>query len=169
MGEQRRSSELVIAEGESEDLSMFGGFERRKLEKRKRETLSAIRGQQLNFEAMVQRAQIAGDALNETFLTSVRGRLAEIEQRANQETNIDELNDLIEDAEQQGQLRAYICPRAEISDEGSPNIDVMGEWSVPRTVVANLRASLGKKLENADKHLEAARGALRALFEEFDS
>ena len=75
MSEQRGSTELVIAEGESEDLSMFGGFGRRKLEKRKRETLSAIRGQQLNFEAMVQRAQIAGDALNETLLASVRGRL----------------------------------------------------------------------------------------------
>ncbi len=58
---------------------MFGGFGRRKLEERKRDTLSAIRGQQLHFEAMVQRAQIAGDALNETFLTSVRGCLAEIE------------------------------------------------------------------------------------------
>jgi hypothetical protein len=38
---------------------MFGGFGRRKLEERKRDTLSAIRGQQLHFEAMVQRAQIA--------------------------------------------------------------------------------------------------------------
>jgi hypothetical protein len=148
---------------------MFGGFKSRKFEKRKREALSAIRGQQLGFEAMVQRAQIAGDAVNETFLTSVRGRLSEIEQKANQETNIDELDDLIEDAEQQGQLRAYICPRAEISDEGSLNIDVMEEWNVPKSAIARLRASLGKKLENADKDAESARSALRALFEEFDS
>jgi hypothetical protein len=148
---------------------MFGWLRRRKLEKRKREVLSAIRGQLLGFETMVQRAQIAGDALDEVLLGSVRGSLTEIEQRANQETNIDELDDLVEDAEQQGQMRAYICPRAEISDEGSLKIDVMGEWNVPKTVIANLRASLGKKLENAEKDLEGARSALRALFEEFDS
>ncbi|MGA2606630.1 MAG: hypothetical protein ABSH01_04135 [Terriglobia bacterium] len=131
--------------------------------------MSAIRGEQLNFEAMVQRAQIAGDAVGETFLKSVRDRLAEIEQRVAQETNIDELDGLIDDAEQQGQLRAYICPHAEIADEGNLDIDVMEEWNVPKTVIARLRASLGKKLENADKDVESARSALRALFEEFDS
>src|SRR5271157_1286617 len=114
----------------------------KKLEAQRTETLSAVREEQLSFETMLQRAQKAGDDPDEAFLRGVRERLAEIEQRTNQETNIDEIEALIEDAEQQGQLRAYICPRVEIRDEGALAIDLMEEWNVPKTVIAKLRGSL---------------------------
>jgi len=79
------------------------------------------------------------------------------------------MNDLIDDAEQQGQMRAYICPLAEIPDEGRMAIDVIEEWNVPKAVITRLRNSLGQKLEKAEAQPELARGALRALFEEYDS
>src|SRR5689334_23602088 len=84
----------------------FDTRELKKLEKRRKEVLSAIRGERLNFQAMVQRAQYAGEIPDIAFLTTVRERLADIEEKTNQETNIDELNLLVEDAERQGQLRA---------------------------------------------------------------
>lgn len=145
---------------------MFDQYRQRKLERRRQEALSRIRGQQVNFDAVVQRAQITGDAINEAFIATVHQGLAEIAQRASQETDIDELDSLIEDAEQQGQLRAYVCPRAEIADEGNLAIDMMEEWNVPKTVTTRLRNSLGKKLENVDDvaHLVPTLGVSKITF-----
>src|SRR5215813_12753168 len=149
----------------------LGGLEkkRKKLEKHRRETLSTIRGEQLNFEAMSQRVGRAGDTLDGTLVSDVLNRLKEIERQAREATGIDDLDDLAEDAEQQGQLRAYICPRAEIEQEGYLVIDLMGDWGVPRPVITKLENLLGRKLKNADRDPVAARSALRALFEEQDS
>lgn len=147
-------------------------FEQRKAKKldaRRRKTLSAIRGERLLFDSMMQRARQNGDHPNDGFVADVLGRLTEIEQRANQETDLDELGDLISDAEQQGQLRAYICPIREVHDEGSVVIDLMGEWGIRKSVIFGLRSSLGKKLSDAAADPEAARSALRALFDEQDS
>jgi len=47
--------------------------------------------------------------------------------------------------------------------------DLVEEWGVPKTSIKKLRDLLGKKLEKADTNPEAARSALRALFEEQDS
>jgi hypothetical protein len=142
---------------------------KKKLEKWRRDTLSSIRAERVTFETMLQRARRAGDTPDETFLKSVQGHLTEIEQRAEKETDLNELDNLVEEAEKQGQLRAYICPRAEICDEGTLVIDLIEEWNVPKTVIAKLRDSLGQKLRRADVELESARSALRALFEESDS
>jgi hypothetical protein len=82
---------------------MFNQRKREKLEKRRREVLSTIRGEQLTFEAMVQRAQRYEETPDAAFLTSVRTNLADIEQKATKETDIDELDCLSGDAEKQGQ------------------------------------------------------------------
>ncbi len=142
---------------------------KKQLAKCRRDTLSSIRAERLTFETMLQRARRVGDTPDEAFLKSVRDRLAEIEQRAERETEIDELDNLVEDAEKQGQLRAYICPPAEIQDDGNLAIDLMEEWSVPRSVITKLRGSLGQKLANAGADVEAARSALRTIFGEYDS
>ena len=117
----------------------------------------------------MQRAQVAGDTPDDTLVRNVLERLAEIEQRANQEKDIDELDELEKDANQQGQLRAYICPSAEITDEGNLSIDLIEEWTVPKTVITKLRGSLGEKLKRADTDPDVARGALRAIFEQHNS
>lgn len=148
---------------------MFDQGKRKKIEGRRRDIQSAIRGERLAFESMVQRAEIAAEPLFDPFLASVRQRLEQLVADVSRETDLDELDSLEEDAERQGQLRAYICPRAEIRDEGVLAIDLMAEWNVPKAVIVNLRGSLGPALKKADKDLEAARGALRAIFEEQDS
>jgi len=148
---------------------MFEQYKRKKLEKHRSETLSAIRGERLTFEAMVQRARIAGDTPDNAVLTSVPERLAEIEQRANQETNLGELDALIGDAEKQGQLRAYICPSAEIRNEGTLAIDLMEEWNVPKTKIDKLRRLVEPQLQKADIDPGPGRSALRDIFDESDS
>jgi len=131
--------------------------------------LSSIRGEQLALDAMAQRATIAGETPDPTLLADTRQRLAEIEDRAKQETDNNELDGLVEDAQQQGQFRAYLCPLKELSNEGLLTFDLMEEWSIPKTVTAKLRALLGPKLANAETEPHAARGALRQVFEECDS
>jgi hypothetical protein len=91
----------------------------KKIEGRRKGVLSAIRAEKLRFETMAQRARIVGETPSETVLTGVYERLNEFEQAANKAISIDDFDDLIDDAEVQGQLRAYICPRAEIQDEGT--------------------------------------------------
>ncbi len=148
----------------------FPGWHKKwKLEKRRVEVLSNIRGEQINVEMMAQRPRRADDDPNNTLLAEVLRRLAEIEESAKIATHTGDLDDLSDDAESQGQFRAYLCPVVEIQDEGILLIDLIEEWNVPKTVIAKLRASLGKKLEKADTNPDAARAALRALFEESDS
>lgn len=144
---------------------MFEQRKHKKLEKRRREVLGDIRGERLGFETMVQRSQRAGENPDESFLTSVRERLAEIEQRASHEADIDELDDLGDDAEQQGQLRAYICPSTEIENAGILVFDLMAEWNLPKAKLDAVRELLLPQLKDADKR----RGALRDIFEQEDS
>jgi|ERR1700682_2370343 len=148
---------------------MLDWHSRKKLEARRTEALSDISGEQVSVELMAQRPRRAEDTLDGTLFTKILQRLMEIKESAKQATNCDDLGDLIDDAEKQGQLRAYLCPIGEISDEGSLTIDVMEEWNLPQTVISKLRDLLGKKLKDADKDPGAARSGLRALFEEYDS
>ncbi|HUY15662.1 MAG TPA: hypothetical protein VMX16_18835 [Terriglobia bacterium] len=148
---------------------MFDQRKRKKLEKHRNDTLSVICGERLGFEQMLQRVRITGASPDVALVDEVLRRLAEIKQKADQETNIDELDSLIGDAEQQGQLRAYVCPRAEIRNEGILAIDLMEEWNVPRTVIDKLRRSFGQEVEKAGTDDAAARSALRTIFEEQDS
>ncbi len=149
-------------------MLFFDPWVRKRLEKHRRKVLSHIRGEQLAFEEMVQRARVAGDTPDESFVCDVLSRIDKIEQRATTETNRDELDNLTSDADQQGQLRAYICPMVEILDEGTLAIDRMEEWAVPKAVIAKLRASMGDRLANTDDH-QIARSALRSVFGEYDS
>jgi hypothetical protein len=147
---------------------MFDGCKRKKLETRRQEILSGIRWNKSAFETMMQRAKAAGDTSDDALVSSVLQRLEEIELRAKEDgIDIDELSELENDADQQGQLRAYICPHVEIADEGSLSIGLIEEWNVPKTVIAELRSSLGEKIRTGEPNV--ARSALRAIFEERDS
>lgn len=148
---------------------MFEGYKRRKLEKRRTAALSDIGAARLDVEAMTERPRNAGDTLDAVFVKSVLDRIAAIEERAKQATNTDDLDDLVPDAEQQGQLRAYCCPVGEIADEGGLVMDEMEEWNVPKAIIVNLRQTLGQKLQKAGTDPLSARGALRALYDEYDS
>jgi len=138
-----------------------------KLEKRRARALSFIEGERLAVEQMVQRPRRSNDDLNEKLLDQVRRRLAEIQNAAKEATRKRDLDDLMDDAEEQGQFRGYLCPCEEIQVEGCLAIALLKEWSVPQAVVAELHELLDQPLKGADP--EAARSALRSIFEEVDS
>ena len=144
--------------------------DRRKLEQRRREVLCGIHDYRQKFETMVQRAQACNENSDEKLLEDTRARLATLEEQASQQaTTIAQLDGCLEDAESQRRLAAYLCPAREVADEGTLCMDEMSEWNVPGNVIGQLRATLGGKIANADKDLDSARSALRALFEERDS
>lgn len=147
-------------------MYMFERRKRRSLEARRQRAVAAIRGERATFETMFKRAQVNGIVADEA-LKAIPLRFEEFERKARETRNIEELEDLVDDAKEQGQLRAYMCPPAEIANEGMLAIDVMEEWGIPKGTLAKLRESVGQKLQSGD--IKVARGALRAIFEEFDS
>jgi hypothetical protein len=147
---------------------MFGN-EKRKLREARNSALLLIRGERVEFQTMMQRAQAAGETPNTEFANAVLARIAEIEARIPNETDSEEIDGLAEDAEKQGHLRAYVCPSVEVLDEGLLAISMMEEWSVPAAIISNLRSSLVPKLQMASANLHEARGALRAVLQERDS
>jgi len=138
--------------------------EKEKLEKKRKETLSIIDESKSEIELMVQRPRADGDALDEATLQKVRLRLAEIEDRAKQSAQLDELGDLSEEADAQGTFSAYFCPKGEILIEGQLTFTLMDWWGIPRSEMDNLRALLLDELKKADP--VAARSALSKLLSE---
>jgi len=144
---------------------MFG-WGKKKLENRRIETLSAISGERADVEAMAQRPRSASDALDSVLLEAVLKRLAEIEAKAREATNVDDLDDLEDDAEKQGEFSAYFCPVTDVHTEGQIVLDQIEGWGIPTTPIKRLRELLDRKLKDADSNEAAARGALRSLFGE---
>ncbi len=145
---------------------MWCWSKRRRLEKNRTHTLSTIAGERSLFEPMLQRAQITGMAIS-TFPEATLSRLAMYEAQAKVATTKIELEGLEGDAEEQGQLRAYLCPNSEVAAEGVLNIDLMEEWGVPPEQTNSLRKRIEPALTGTD--YDTARGALRKIFEESDS
>jgi len=90
---------------------MFGRDKRTKLDTRRREVLTSIRQERWLFEKMLQRAEIAADAPTSPVLIGVPERLLDVERKASQATDIEELDDLGNVAQGQGRFE-FICVRA---------------------------------------------------------
>lgn len=143
---------------------------KRKIEKRRKATLQKIHFEQQEIEEMAQRAVACREKVDEALLSDIRAKLADIALRAvSPEITATQLEELEGDAAYQGQLSAYLCPQREIATEGSLCLDEFGEWNVPKAVITRLRATLLAKILQADKNVDVARSALRALFEEYES
>jgi len=141
-----------------------------KLDKRREKTLAAIREQRSLIEAMAQRPRPPEDTFDLKFLEERLQHLSEIEKSAGQATHTDHLDDLISFAEQQGQLRAYICPATEIEREAVLVIDLLEEWAVPKTVIRKLfKLHVEPLKKQVETKLQDAQATLRSLFQEKDS
>ena len=164
-------------------------------EKEKLEALSSARNERCLHEVMTQRfkavdgrptsgeskdLEIAGEAARycEDISRDVLSRLDAIAQEMSQfefrsdvavESQIEALKNLIDAAVEKGELRAYICPINEISDEGRLCIDHMEEWNVPKEVTSKLRDLLGDKLREAGTCPRTARSAFRKIYDERNS
>jgi hypothetical protein len=139
------------------------------LEQERIETLYEIHDERSDFEAMVQRARIAGDPLSDDFVNGVLTEFDKITQVAQTAQTPTELESASNDADLQGQLRAYVCPLNEIEEEGKHCIDLIEEWNVPASVLRRLRGTVLPKLKAAASKPEDARSALRTIYQEHDS
>jgi hypothetical protein len=143
-----------------------------KLERERDDILYEIRDERSDFEAMVQRARIAGELASDALgnlVSEVQAGFERITQAAKTAQTIEELETAGDDADRQGQLRAYICPLNEVEDEGKHYVDLIAEWNVPSSVLDRLRTSQVPKLKDAASKPAKARNALRAIYQEHDS
>src|SRR6266478_4919492 len=140
---------------------------RKKLEDKRQEVLDVIRYERWQFELMQQRAGANGETVENDITTKAVEQFSQLEQQAVAAKTIDEFDDLMEKAEGQGTLRAYLCPTKEIVNEGTLAIDVMAEWSIPKTKIETLRSVIDQKVTDPDT--ASARGALRAILDEKNS
>lgn len=141
---------------------MFDALRQWRLERRRQKAVADIRTERLEFEEMARRCEFAGAAAGSAAEDILR-RLETLDGQATKAT-ASELDGLVDEAEALGEQRAYFCPVAEIETEGLFAIEVIEEWGVR---VKGLRESILPKLRDPD--LTVARGALRAVYEEFDS
>lgn len=139
----------------------------KKLEERRQGTLSNIQDERWRLEAMVQRAQVAKAPNSTETANEAAARLSALEKKAMGAINVDEFDDLDDEAEEWGTFRAYVCPTAEIEHEGNISINLMEEWAVPKSSVEWMRSSLGSRL--TDSNVQAARSALKMIFMEENS
>ena len=140
-----------------------------KLEKRRLRALAFIENERLAVEEMAQRPRQGDDPLSqdqkELFEKVIR-RIEEVEERAKSESHYDRFGDLMDEAEAQGQYRAYFCPAEDVMREGELVISIITtEWGLPKSVTDDLRKNAG----DLKKTPAEARAALHFLFSERDS
>jgi len=138
----------------------------RGLEKKRTEILSTIAGERRLFETMIKRAHAHGMTIP-GIAAGVLSQLATYDTQAQAATDKRQLDGLEEDAQEQGQLRAYICPGPEVLAEGLLEMDLIEEWGVPLETIKTLRKTVEPDLNSTNA--DVARGALRKIFEESDS
>jgi hypothetical protein len=142
------------------------------LNKCRREALSSITGERSFVERMAQRQRAADESGDENLLEEVLKKLDEIHDAAKITTDIDELDDLTDDADLQGLFAAYLCPAAEIKIEGDLVLDQIDGWGIPQSSTQTARQlwqEASKKLTVSPPPMQEVRGALCALFLERDA
>ena len=144
------------------------------LDQCRREALSDITGERLFVERMAQRPRPPGENVD-AKRDEILNKLDEILAAAAKTNDIDELDDLIADAELQGLFAAYLCPVAEIKMEGDLVLDQIDGWGIPKSSTDTARkiwqeASQNLKTPPTDEaQIQQALGALYALFAERDA
>jgi hypothetical protein len=139
-----------------------------KVEKRRVRALSVIEGERIVVEEMAQRPRRGGeDPLDADLFNKVIHNLELIHADAKSERSYHRLGDLMDDAEVQGQYRAYFCPAGDIVREGELVIDVLKEWGVPKSIISDLGSGVGEDLKKPSA--ADGRSALHFLFDERDS
>src|SRR5260370_5911886 len=138
-----------------------------------RETLAEIKDYRAQFNESVIAARAVGSSFPETLISSVLAKFDELEAEVATTTSKTERDALLDEAAALANLRAYVTPPAEIEIEGLRALSTMAEWSIPTEALEALRRDIVPKLVCSDvsnpSSIESARGALHAIFEEFDS
>lgn len=135
----------------------------------RREAQSAITGERLFVERMAQRPRSDVErAEDDKLREEVLGKLSEIYAAAGKTNDIDELDDLTDDAELQGLFAAYLCPADEIKTEGDLVFEQISGWGIPDAFTKKIRELWEETIKNPP-HGQQARGVLYAIFAERDA
>jgi hypothetical protein len=149
-------------------LSWFPGSSAKTLEERRREAQSDISGERLFVERMAQRPRPEIDLLDEKWRDDVLKKLSDIYEATKQTDDVEELEDLVEDAELQGLFAAYLCPVTQIKMEGDLILDQIEGWGIPKASTETARRIWEEATKNGKGQQPEARGALYTLFAERD-
>jgi hypothetical protein len=148
------------------------------------ETLLSVGDERAAFLLMRQRfdlrdgqdgEQIAyRDSIAEPVLARLESIEAEVQSlkfdpQVSLKSQLEVLESLSDQAVEQGEQRAYLCPVNEIADEGRLLVDSMEEWNLPENIVSRLRDLLVDKLRDANQEPQRARSSLRNILDEKDS
>ncbi len=139
-----------------------------KFEERRRVVLLFTQDQRSALSRMALRPREKDDKLDNDLLSGVLERVNAIEQRMVTATDIDQLEYWVDEAESEGQFRAYICPKQDVWTEGCLAMALLEEWGLPKSVAVGLRKLTEESLE-ASEDVGLARGALRTIYEEVDA
>ena len=138
------------------------------LARRKAESLAEIRDFRANFEASVLAANAAGSTYSEPLIPHVRAQFTKLEQSVTEVATKDELGALERQAQDLTDLRAYICPSAEIPIAGRTVLNTMDGWGVPQKALDALKKEVEPHFTNPVK-LDAGRAALFEVLRECTS
>jgi len=135
------------------------------LERCRSETLQAIGDAEAVFNEALQRAAVA-NIVPPAAASAVQTRLVSLRQQT-ANAIADDLDVYEEEAKTLARLRAYVLPPDALLPEAQLSLAAMKEWGVPADAVGNLEKSLLPVVSGTNA--AAAKEALRAVFEEFDS
>jgi hypothetical protein len=125
--------------------SWVPGLHKTALKNCRLEALSNITGERLYVERMAQRPRPEADVLDVRLRDEVLKKISDIYDAAGKINDIDEIDDLTDDAELEGLFAAYLCPAAEIRIEGDLVIDQIEGWA-SRNLRSTQCVGFGKKL-----------------------
>ncbi len=134
---------------------------------KKGDALSEIRDRKAVFEESVIAADAAGTMYNQSLIPSVLARFNQLESEIGQAKTRSQIGQLVDQADDLAQLRAYVCPLNEIVLQGKAALSTMEDWSVPSSALDALKRDIVPHLSSDD--LNTARGALHTLLEEYGS
>jgi hypothetical protein len=147
---------------------MFNKHKRTKLLKLRNEGLECVRSAKAAFANMTARSLAAGEIPDAQVAKNFERAIEACEERIRSETELDSLLALKDDASALGLLRAYLCPLAEIHDEGALKLDLLRDWGFSDSDLLRLRSMLDEKCKSPIKDPHAARGCLRQILHEVD-
>jgi hypothetical protein len=117
---------------------------------------------------MAARCRAAGETPNQGIIDDFTTAYATYERRMTEAIDDGELDSLIEDANLNARLRAYLCPIAEIYKESIGYLDLMIDWGIPEQALSRLAAFSEQYCKNASDNQPAARGLLHEIMREVE-
>ncbi len=139
-----------------------------RLKAKKDDALAEVRENKALFEESVMSASASSATYDPKLVADILARFNQLEKDLSQAESQTQIEKLVQLSDSLAGNRAYVCPTNEIEIRGLSALHAMEEWGVPSSALESLKKDVVPRLSNlAD--LNAARGALSALFAECDS